>query len=392
MTPTEPTLTRRERREKAAGDALRTLIRDLYVDRFGKEPVGERTVPLNLALTCTTGASWAISFTPPIYDQLGTQLEDLEAGFNRFVPGHVYNYCEECSTAPECSPPTQWSVFSGYDSKGIPQWHDFSQTLLDARDERTALLYEKNPPILAVLQYGRDLHEQQLRSYGRTSKTYSILAQVTAGYFQQPIKHTSTADPRLALTFQVVETRDQQGAFKLELNVLSAIPKSVLQEWFAHDWCPGIPRALQLARRDLAKLERQVLAARRNRDIRQAHSLLRRIPAIMKSLRISLERADRQDNRRTRHAVTRKKQQRPIHKAQEDLKKCATDRFFFDEKHHTWVVVGSGNRAHAFNDEGRHITSFSIQADSVDFRLRTHRWRRSTLEELTLLKDHAIGS
>jgi len=66
-------------------------------------------------------------------------------------------------------------VFSGYNSFGIPEWQEFVQALVDARDPRVDQLYADPPALLALVQTGRELRNRQLSSFGRASKTYSIL-------------------------------------------------------------------------------------------------------------------------------------------------------------------------------------------------------------------------
>ena len=43
-------------------------------------------------------------------------------------------------------------------------------------------------------------------------------------------------------------------------------------------------------------------------------------------------------------------------------------------------------RAHAFSANGRRVTSFSLRPESIDFRLRTHRWRPMTAAEAGEIK------
>jgi hypothetical protein len=383
----KPATTRFDRRAKAAADALRTILRDFCLERLGAEPEAALHQSVRLNLDFSIGGDWELNFKPSLYEQLNEQFEDLGVRTGIFLPGAAYNYFDETSEAPECRPPSPLSVFDQYDSKGIPQWCDLMQALLKAGDERTAQLYEKPPRILARMLYGRDLNREQLHTYGRSSRTYAILGQVIAGYFQLPAQAAIQNDRRLAVTLQVVETRETDRQFGLKLNLLSALTPQEISDLFAHKWEPGLQRACTLAQRDIEKLETQARAIRRSGSRKKAGELMRQVPAILRRLAASLERNERQTGRRTTHARQRREEHRPVHKALDDARTVKTDRFFFDLKHESWVVVGSAGRTHAFNAEGRHITSFSIKSDAIAHRIRTQRWRLATPEEFNAFQQ-----
>ena len=89
----------------------------------------------------------------------------------------------------------------------------------------------------------------------------------------------------------------------------------------------------------------------------------------------NLERGDRQSQRRTKHAEERREDRRPVSKAMDDVRAATPEKLFYDERSQALVVVGEKGRAHVFNDEGRHVTSFTLKQDGIDFRLRNKRWR-----------------
>jgi hypothetical protein len=103
---------------------------------------------------------------------------------------------------------------------------------------------------------------------------------------------------------------------------------------------------------------------------------------VLKRLSESLERGQRQTMRRTRHVEERRLTQRPVHKAMDDVRTAHRDAMFHDEKSKTTVVYGEQGRAHAFNKQGRHVTSFVLKPAAVAFRMRTERWRPLTPDEV----------
>jgi len=101
----------------------------------------------------------------------------------------------------------------------------------------------------------------------------------------------------------------------------------------------------------------------------QAELTIRFNPPLAKSL----ERGDRQQARRTRHAEARRGSERPVHKALEDAVSASPENHFSDERTNGIVVCEPQGRAHVFNIGGRHITSFSLTPEAVAYRVRTSR-------------------
>lgn len=374
--PSAPALTRWQRRERAAADALRTFVRDVHEARFGAVAPRSPEIRFDLHLRARPGEAWALTFDPPLADQIAAQLEDARALLGVYREGRVFCHKCESSDCAHAAPPTPLAVFAGYDPMGMPEWKELLQALIEARDERVDRLFDRSPRVLARLQLGRDLRARQLAEFGRASATYSILGQVVAGYFAAPGAPGADAAGRVALTFQAVETRGPRGGREVRLNTLGVLPDGRdLDEWLGSDAADWIGRARDEARRALDGLARTV-AGGGSPDAPggDPHRALGRVPLVLRRLAESLERGRRQEDRRTRHVEQRRHDRRPVPKAWEDLAGAKADAFFRDEKESTLVVCGPQGRAHVFNDGGRHVTSFVLQPGGADFRLRTGRW------------------
>ena len=369
---------RSERREQAAGDAIRTFLRDMHMDRFGAAPPKQGEIDVVLRLKAKPAEDWSLRFDPPLGEQLHGQLVDAQAQWNVYRPGHVHCFRCDSSDCEHSAPPTPLSVFTGYAPNGVAEWREFAQVLIEARDERVDQLFAGRPGVVARLQFGHDLRDRQLSSFGRSSKTYAILGQVTAGYF------LLAGDPpqKLAITFQVVEVRGEAGRKRVRLNAIAAVPGGNLPDLLASGGLPAVYRARETASMAVEAVERRADGA----DAESAREAMKQVPAILHRLAESLDRSGRQDSRRTRHVEERRAQQRPVHKALDDVRDAAPDKWFHDEKAGTAIVCGPQGRAHAFSPNGRHVTSFSLRPDSIEFRLRTHRWRPMTAAEANEIK------
>jgi hypothetical protein len=384
----KPALSRAERRARATADALRTLVRDTFADRFGGV-TGAAEIPLQLRLVARPGQNWELDFSPPLADQIAQQIEDAQAERAIYRKGFVYCYRCESSDCEHASPPSPLSVFGGYDSAGRPEWTELAQALIARKDPRVDRLYARPPAVVAALQLGSEIRGEQLSAFGRASKTYAVLGQVIAGYFPCTPAAGEAQDQnvRLAVTLQLVETRGPRGEFRLHLNPLAGLPDGGdLDLLLGTGWEPALHRARQVGLRDLEALEFRVRAAREQGRAEEARELLRQVPALLRRLADGIERGERQGMRRTRHVEMRREDNRPVHKAVEDARDAKPDCLFYDLKAHTFVVTGPKGRTHAFSADGRHVTSFLIRPDAIDFRLRTERWRRVTAAEADALR------
>lgn len=357
------------------------------MERFGAVLPKSGEVDLVLHVKTTPSEDWNLQFEPPLAEQVISQIEDVQAGRNVFRAGRVYCFRCDSSECEHALPPSSLSVFHGYAPNGLPEWAELVQVLIAAKDERVDQLFGAG--VLARLQFGHDLRVRQLSSFGRASKTYAILGQVVAGYFPLPNRgeHARESAPRLAITFQAVEYRGDEGAVRLRLNAIARAPgDGELGEMLASGWEPGLYRAREVAGREMEAIEQHVNAVRGQGGASEVREFMKRIPGILRRLAESIERSGRQESRRTRHVEVRRQQHRPVHKALEDALAAAAEALFYDEKAKTTVACGHQGRAHAFSVNGRHVTSFILRPGSVEFRLRTHRWRPLTPEEVEEFK------
>jgi hypothetical protein len=392
-TPTPPSsspapLTRFQRRERAVGDALRTLIRDLEVDRFGAPRPQAPPLKLTVSLTVQPTENWTLAFEPGLADQLARQIEEAEAQRAVFQPGRLYCFRCESSGCEHAAPPSPAAVFKGYTSTGTPEWHDLHQAFIEARDARVDQLFHGRSHVVTLVQLGRDLKARQLASFGRSSRTYAVLGQVVAGYYPVARRGAVNELPdRLAFTFQAVETRGAGGQLRLRLSTIARPPDGVdLDELLVTDLA-WVYRARELTARALEGLERRADAARAASNADDLQAAMRRVPSVLHRLAEFLERGARQGQRRTRHVEERRQEHRPVHKAVEDARTVPDSAIYYDEKAGTLVACADQGRAHVFSADGRHVTSFTLRPDSIAFRLRTQRWRPAAAEEIRGLRE-----
>lgn len=372
------------RRETAARNALRALIRDHYLQQFGAVPPPNPEVHLDLRLTARPAEGWDVRFDPPLAEQINGPLEDAQARVQVFRPGRVYCFRCRSSGCEHAGPPEPHSVFRGYSSTGTAEWHEFIQALVEARDPRADRLFAAPPEILAVVRLGRDLRQEQLSTFGRASKSYSILGQAVFGYLRIPPKLARHGDPAggLAVTVQAVETRDPNGVARIRLNLLAhGVDPARWAELRAEERLAPLDRALAEATAAVERMEGRVQAAKASGSPAQIHEEMRAIPRILLRLARAVEQGGRRAVRRSRHAERHSRQERPVHKAAEDAQAAGPEDLFVDEKRGTWVACGRQGRAHVFSRDGKHVTSFTLPPGGADFRLRTQRWRRMTPEE-----------
>jgi len=377
--PAMPPLSRDERRVRAAAYVLRTTIRDLYLARFNAR-TPQDAINLSISMRVSPAENWKLDFDPPLIEQVMPQLAEGEAAREVFKAGHVFCFRCDSASCEHSAPGSAPLVFKGYDSTGRPEWQEFAQALIDARDERVEWIYARPPKLVSLFQYGRELKGRQLLTFGKASLSYSILAQVIAGYFD-------LNGERLAISLQIVEGRNRDGALTLKLNTIGwSLQDSVLLDWLSADKTSVLFRAMQIAERELARIETLASHARSAGDHARANQIMARIPGVARRLADALIRGGRQDDRRTRHATERRQDRRPVHKAWEDAMGADSESWYFDQKAETFIVTGERGRVHAFSTDGKHVTSFNMKPATVEFRLRTDRWRRASPDESSLLK------
>lgn len=378
---------RLERRRKAIEDALRGLVREYGVGRAGAHAFGDGEVKLDLGFVVQPGADWAVRFEPEWRFQLGAQLDEAAARYAALVPGRVY--CFRCASGrcEHAAPPDSLSVFRGYTSTGVPEWCELVQALIDTGDQRVETLYDASGSVLAAVQLGRDLKRRQSPVFGRSSKTYSILGQVIAGYFRVP-KSVPATGGRLALTVQIVETREAAGGPGIKLQpVAGEVERRRFGELLVRDEWDHVRRALDEASRAVAEMEELTRKAWQTDDPSRMRRVLGGLPRVLGRLARGLEQGARRRRRRTRHAEQQRERSRPVHKALEEARSARDEALYVDDKRGTWVACGRQGRAHVFNTRGRHVTSFQLPAGGAAFRVRTERWRRMDDDEVRRFRE-----
>ncbi|MDJ0838452.1 MAG: hypothetical protein QNK37_18190 [Acidobacteriota bacterium] len=357
-------------------NALRALIRDTFVERFGH---GSETGPMELdfKVSIDPNANWDLRFETPLVEQLKPQLERQEAEHGAFREGSVYCYRCESAACAHSRPGTPLEVFHGYDQLGCPLWAELTQVLLDAGDEGVGELFGPKPKLITRQVRGRDLIARQLTSFGRGSKTFSLMGQIITGYLHWP--GLSGENERLAISFQAVQHHDVRGNLTLALNRVCKLPDDVeFSELVAHHF-PWVKRAESNARDALKKLTDRLnnLAPGENQG-----TFLARVPEVLRRFSGDLAQGERQARRQTNHARDRRRIQRPVDMAMADLRKARPGHMYLDQKTQAIVLCGNKGRCHIFNENGRHVTSFVIQPDAVELRLRKRRWSRLEPERM----------
>jgi hypothetical protein len=274
-------------------------------------------------------------------------------------------YCYACN-AVDCQhavPPAAGEVFTGYESTGRPCWQEFFGFLLALGDQRTERLFAEHAEILARVVGRTRLIADQLRTFGRNSFTYRIWGQVVAGYL--PVRNL-----RAALTVQIVEDRRHQ----LHLQVIA---DPLLREALA-DAPEDRRSAFARVYEAIAEARRQTLSLStlwQNGSRREQEEATReKAFSILRHLAHSIEQKGRQLRRRTSHAEIRGGQNRPVHKAYDDVVAATAQDLYLDRFKQSLIVVGRAGRIHAFSREGKHITSLMLPGDEFDRRLARGRY------------------
>lgn len=287
-----------------------------------------------------------------------------------FIPGRVY--CFHCDTAAceHAFPEDHLSVFSGYTPTGFPVWTEFFSVVLESGDPRIDDLVKEEADIVALCQGKERLKEEQLRIFGKESPTYDIRGQVAAGYLSIP------RQSRTALTVQAVRCK-VKGKRRTELNVIGRTQEGVdLVEHLKLEPDPELSGHFKAARKRLGELR-----YRAGKGPQDAAVL-----SVLRRLGRGIERTQRRSRRRTRHASVRRTERPAVGLAMKDIETAQADHFLYDELHHTYIVAGPKWRIHVFGQDGRHVTSMSLNKESFQRRLDQRRWRYATKGEMTAIR------
>lgn len=267
--------TRYQRREQAATEALRGLVRDLLTDKFPDLAGMEEDFLLSLDIRVNLQADGKLAFEPDLRSQLIAQMEELLEPVEAFRMGAVYDFHEKSHDTIACRPPDAISVFAGYDPFGHPTWTCFDSVSTTAK--------KKDGSVHVIIQSGKELKTGQLAEFGKSSHAYSVLGQLCLGYLPLPRAYQKIANaPHLALTLQVVECRNSRGEFELKLNILCGGLLSDEFETLLEDTILR-PFAAELrnAEQTLSRISEKSEQAWRDQDTHTLSSLLRKIPAFL---------------------------------------------------------------------------------------------------------------
>lgn len=350
------------------------LARRMHRRMFGAEAPFPEPLRVSVDVAVPPRPAEGADAAPPLLAGIGAALQRSGSRADPVIPGRIFCYRCDRADCEHSEPPRPQSVFAGFSPTGQPQWSDLAQVLLEARHERVDELFTGSGP-LALVQPGRDLKARLLHPFGKSSKTYDVLGQIVAGHFGTP-----GGAPLSAITVQAVESRSPDGRTRLSLNRIGAEASAFLDAHPEH----GFAVALQAARGRLAGIEDElaqgaVSPARRS-------ELMRKVPGILQDLRRVLERSGRQSGRRTKHAVERRRENRPTHAAIQDAWSATDADLLADETRGTLIVLGPRGRAHAFTPEGRHVTSLILDREALSRRIARRRWRPATPAEIQTLR------
>lgn len=296
------------------------------------------------------------------------------------VGGRVFCYACGSTECAHTLPAGAGEVFAGYASTGAPCWEEFFSYLLALGDRRTDLLFTESPDILARVVGRTRLVAQQLRTFGRNAFTYRIWGQVVAGYLR--VRHL-----RAAATIQIVEDARHQ----LHLQVIA---DPLLREALAdapEDQRSAFARvhdAIAEARRQTLSLGTLWQSCNRRE---QAEAVREKAFAILRHLAHSIEQKGRQLRRRTSHAEIRGGQNRPVHKAYDDVVAATAHDVYLDRYKQSLIVAGRGGRIHAFSREGKHITSLVLAGDEFERRVARGRYTLYVEGDLEAFRVSALA-
>lgn len=401
------------RRERPLNAALE-LLRSELKRRVERHPQGHLLVgfaeDLDLEIRLPPPAGSADDRMGTAADTLSARideaLEGLLAHRAAFRPGRVF--CLRCNAA-DCvhsAPPESRQVFAGYGRTGLPRWLDLGQLLLERGDPRVDRLWGARASILAHTVPGDDLASELLGAYRDRDTEHRLHGQVVAGWYRVPEPRSGRPEP-LAVTVQLVSTQPPGQRRRYGVNVLAAGPEDKPLE-HAFDRLGGAPwrDAVRWAQDEVARLGER---GERRRRKRRRHGprpasppesrseqkskrpedevMARKLRAVLDGVARRIERRQRAEDRRTRHARKRHAEgDRPTAMALADLARASGDQLLADTRRGTLVVLGAKNRAHLFAPDGKHVTSMRCSPGTADRRLERKIWRPASRQEIAELK------
>lgn len=325
--------------------------------------------------------SWHPGVAPlQLAENIMEQAAEFVSRDDIYQSGRVYCYSCSSSNCEHAHQPSAGTVFTGYSQIGKPCWEELFQYLLSLKDQRTNMLFGNSPKLLAHVVGRKYLIEEQLASWGKNSFTYKIIGQIVAGYFY-------VGEIRAAATVQLVETKGR----KLHLQVITpdcvreALADSPDNQRSAFH---RIHDALNEATKSTKALGDIWKKSRKKNIRRELHS---KAFGLLRHTAHSIERKGRQEQRRTQHAEVRASQQRPVHKAFDDLTAASLPDFLLDRFRHSRIILGKNGRVHVFSEKGKHITSMILGRSDIDKRVARNRYAAMEKEEAESFRRLALS-
>ncbi len=374
-------------------DHFRNVIQEQIRIHLGSHPQIRQSTPLTLQIGLEPGpGGCSIRIEPSLDDQIRYALTEIAARSGAFQKGRIYCYFCESASCIHASPPESHHVFAGYQANGIPEWLDFLQFLMDRSYPDPGVLFEEDAELIGYYLPGRDLKQRLMHGFGKTSKAYDILAQITCGYLSLNITGADGAPmDRIALTIQAVESRSRTGQFQLDLNVLGNLPDEHVLDYLAESRYERIYRVILSTRDKLKKMEDTIRGTPVPMQLHVKNDLLRGIPHRMKDIMHAISQFSRRQLRRTQHATDRVHDNRPIPAATMDTRQADPDCYLWDDQHRTMAIIGPKMRVHIFTIDGRLVTSLKLNHDDIRRRIARKRWRPATVAERVAFMN-AFGS
>lgn len=360
-------------------EALRRLVRDVAadrgVDRSEALPLASMILKLDLPVSRFNEEILKKS-AADLRKLIDAQIDDGLRASRAFRQGTVFSFLYDSVESDQCAPPEPTSVFAGYQPNGRPEWVGFTNLCIARGEERVDRLFGDHPEVIAFVQTVDELGEGLLPEFGRDSCAYKLLGQVVLGLVPEHLMSRKEDAQRVALTFQLVETRLSGAGPRLRLNVLGLTPEQIANAAAdSHRGSPaeGLRKTLRATQRRVDTLGRQMRVADGGEGELELDD---RVHALLTQLRGDLEGIFRAHGRRTSHARDRHTQsERPTSDAMRDLTHAPDDRFLWDTRRETAVVIGPKGRAHVFSPEGLHVTSLRLSPGELERKKERGRWR-----------------
>ncbi len=328
-----------------------------------------------------------------LYAQMPTQLRD----------GTVF--CFDSQQAIAC--PDSQMIFRRYHALGRPIWESFLSVCQEFGLDSRGLFDQRRPKAIAVVLDDDLINENLVEAFSKYMP-YRILGQISVGFINeqfQTVVHeampskTSATDISqgslvrelkscLVFSIQIIKISPDHHPIKFKVNLLGITFEELLNHLSsAHDRSKheSVRKLVQKTQRDLVKLAQRLdtLAHHKPNPTDLALSDPNTFNATLKdevlkfllSLKNDLLHIIEPQTYRTLHALERHEEiSRPTPLAVQDAIHAGIDRLFFDQQQNSIVVIGPKRRAHIFNMQGKHITSFRLDPHELSNKQKQNRW------------------